>query len=547
MCLNPIKIKNPKVLISKEGGTKYIIEVPCGQCSECIDNKRREITARCYYECMDTISSGGYVYFDTLTYDNKHLPLLSDIVPSIKRGSRMDTSCYRTDDIRLFLVRLRRKAEYYDKKLKNNFKYFVASEYGSRDEYIDERGRKKVGTERPHYHIICFVKGNGINHFELSNLIDECWGKGRTDGVRYKGKKYVNGHTFQSMDNAELMKNVCKYVSKYVVKDVAYNTKVERRLDALNIDEDEKRRIIKNMLNFTRWSKGFGLYGLEYNRECDLKNGDMRIPHKKKVWDYMPLSGYLDRKLYYICEDGHWSLTDEGKVVKKQRINKAIERVEKKFVDFMCSIGTMKFYDETNKNSLYRKAIKDTIKEYLGERSTWEFAAYLTLMKGRVKSEAAKIANEDGYIYVDEIEKIIECDLMSHKEVEESGYYITNFSHYKYRKLLGSQFVCEDKDIRDIIAEYEEKGVKEDFVQWWNSERDRIKHESELDFDDKRNAYLMLATEMEKRWCINERSHWAFANYDKLERLWYEAMKANAKYKQEAWEAQERLRKKIRR
>ena len=97
-----------------------------------------------------------------------------------------------------------------------------------------------------------------------------------------------------------------------------------------------------------------------------------------------------------------------------------------------------------------------------------------------------------------------------------------------------------------IISEYEKKGIDEDFVTWWNSERDRIKCESELDFEDKRNAYLMLAKKMEAKWCINENSHWAFAYFDKLEKLWNSALKLNAKYKQEAWEAEEKLRKKIR-
>ena len=132
---------------------------------------------RSYYECLDTFENGGYVYFDTLTYDNEHLPKVSDFTNKIKRGSKDDFSCYNTEHIRLFLVRLRRFAEYYNNSLKDNLKYFVTSEYGDRKEYIDERGRKRRGTERPHYHVLFFVKNNAISVYKLSMLIDQAWGK----------------------------------------------------------------------------------------------------------------------------------------------------------------------------------------------------------------------------------------------------------------------------------------------------------------------------------------------------------------------------------
>lgn len=71
MCLNPIKIRNPTQNISRSGGQKLMLEVPCNQCAECQLAKRAEWSFRSYQELQHTFRNGGFVYFDTLTYSPK--------------------------------------------------------------------------------------------------------------------------------------------------------------------------------------------------------------------------------------------------------------------------------------------------------------------------------------------------------------------------------------------------------------------------------------------------------------------------------------------
>lgn len=117
MCLSPIQIYNRSEKISYRGQS-LIYTVPCGKCSECKKSKSSEYSLRSYIEYKDTISKGGYVYFDTLTYSDKYLP--KDY--GIAHFSRKDiTLCLK--ELRVYLTRA-------GFTVKDNIKYFLTSEYG---------------------------------------------------------------------------------------------------------------------------------------------------------------------------------------------------------------------------------------------------------------------------------------------------------------------------------------------------------------------------------------------------------------------------------
>ena len=200
MCLAPIKIKIKSKRISQNHSQKLWIEVPCGHCAECMQLKRDQWYLRNYWHSKECFDKGGYVLFDTLTYDDEHLPHISDFFPEVK-GTNLDYSCFCYDHYKNFMKRLRTnlcrgafEPEYLEmKRLRNERKHysrkskeyadltyeiecldgirktfpvakslnaFCVTEYGDEGYYRDDRGRMRKATFRPHYHLLFYVNTN---------------------------------------------------------------------------------------------------------------------------------------------------------------------------------------------------------------------------------------------------------------------------------------------------------------------------------------------------------------------------------------------------
>lgn len=234
MCLSPIKIRTRARNISLKGGQSMWITVPCGQCAECLQQKRNEWYFRSFYEAQECYNQGGYVYFSTLTYSDKTVPHLSDFFDfeKIARGKgelkylrAHDYMCFNREDLKLFFKRLRRKLDYNGFKSKDCFKYFLTSEYGTSDK----------GTHRPHYHCLFFVKDPSLNPMLFSQYINQCWQKGITDGIDFKPMSYVMNHVYgpKYSTDFEHMQSACRYVSKYITKDSTFSRLARNRVDRL--------------------------------------------------------------------------------------------------------------------------------------------------------------------------------------------------------------------------------------------------------------------------------------------------------------------------
>ena len=187
MCLNPKKIRNPAKRLSMYGGQPLYFNVPCGNCADCKKKKRLEWRFRAYHHINNIINRGGYVYFDTLTYDEDHVPHLSDFisldsfVPSLieqRNGISVgiqDFTCFCHSHWKNFLKNLRRQLDYHYNGCK--FDYFLTSEYGTKEGF----------THRPHYHILFFVHDSSkIHPLDFSKVIKKCWDYGRTDGIDFE-------------------------------------------------------------------------------------------------------------------------------------------------------------------------------------------------------------------------------------------------------------------------------------------------------------------------------------------------------------------------
>lgn len=318
MCLKPIDIINPTKRISRYGGTKLKLSVPCNQCAECLNKKRDEYAFRTYHHCKSTIEKGGYVLFDTLTYADEHLPHISDFVDVNKYGIS-DFSCFNLDHYKLFFKRLRSaiKKEY---GLVSAISYLFASEYGTAEGY----------THRPHYHFLLFVNNPRIHPLWLSRKIAQCWQFGRTDGIVYKPLKYVAEHIygydlgFGKQNSVWILRAVTQYVSKYITKSSEFQSRLNMRIhviqNCVDFNEEEIKIAVKSISQFSRISSGYGIGYLSKMSERDielLKDNSCMLPDKKKVTKILPLPMYYIRKLYYECVDGStgkkvWQLTEKG-------------------------------------------------------------------------------------------------------------------------------------------------------------------------------------------------------------------------------------------
>lgn len=137
-CPTPITIRNPSYGKMKDRiGTMYM-QVSCGKCLICMENKRKEWTTKLMLEHKYSITS----HFITLTYDEEHYV---DEIPKVR-------------DVQLFLKRLRKKIEPF------KIRYYCVSEHG------EQFGRL-------HYHALIFNLPAEFQ-IDIHNLVQEAWGLG---------------------------------------------------------------------------------------------------------------------------------------------------------------------------------------------------------------------------------------------------------------------------------------------------------------------------------------------------------------------------------
>lgn len=561
MCLSPIKLYNPSKYISKFGGQKYVMEVPCGECAECRQARRTEIYYRSFYESEFTWKNGGFVYFDTLTYATEHLPMVSTTLGL--RDGEEDFSCFRRKDIRLFLVRLRRQLAYYGYENSESLHYFVASEYGSDEEYVDDNGNVRKGTNRPHYHILFFVQFP-IDPLVFSELVGKCWQYGHTDGYPYKDALYTMKHVFGPDYNNDqvVMRKVCNYVAKYVLKDNEFSAKLDERMQKVwsricdypidsPIGKREYRNVKRCMAPYTKWSQGFGIYGLQYNSKEDLENGQMKIPCDTpgQPWSWAPLSTYLEHKLYYTTE--YYYDREEGKYVGYQTLNpvgriralkkayQSVERFADKFNEWLQNYDQMFLPDEIPgmDAEACKKANERTVKkalELLGDRSPLDFGVYIQFFKGRVKP--IKWTSLEDFFYSG----------LRHWSTYKPYEVLYNYSHSNYYNYFHDKVICES----ELLAKGEKKRVSKNvyMTEYWINEP-RFGQANYQKYDEwytkTHSDRCWSAEEFGKFCCITDTYMPQFHDFDQLYSLYMSSMYYINERKQKAYDQKEELKKRF--
>lgn len=343
MCYSPVDIVNPSKYVSLRYRDRYVMQVPCGKCAACAAAKSNEWTYRLYHHSLDTFN-GGFVLFDTLTYDNAHLPHISDY---FKVDSAVDFPCFSSRDLRLFVADLRQRCK---RKFKSNFSYFIASEYGTSERHL----------HRPHYHALFFVKGL-INPLEFSRLVADTWKRGRTDGLPWRSPTHVLDNVFDSMTAGAIRS--LKYVCKYIQKSCQFQKQIDARLDFIMNDITERfisqglenwsesshywrvRESISRKINqFHRQSTFLGasvLSEIDLNEVFDT--GALRMPDNDLVVKSIPLPTYFKRKLFYelVEVDGSksWQPTELGLDYLAARLKSQLKDLSLKFQATITQLG----------------------------------------------------------------------------------------------------------------------------------------------------------------------------------------------------------------
>lgn len=374
MCRQPIRITNRNKYLNTKYGQQYFVWVNCGHCDECLREKQNEWTLRTYYQVKDCLDNGEYVYFDTLTYDRKNLPRLNKVTNILE--PTYNFPCFDYRDIRNFYETLR---GYYKGK-DTDIKYFITSEYG------DIRGRN-------HYHIMLFVYDENIDPIKLSINVNKAWGKGRTDGIPWKSKKYVIQHNVIKEMNIDAI----KYIAKYVTKPQKWMQLVNARWARIEHYYREKKkynyltikRRKKEYYRFTqpfhRQSQGYGLKALDYQTNTDIweENRMKYRDNTLKIVKYASLPSYFKRKLFeeQIEVNGKriWQLTEKGIEYKNFREKIIEERIKDRLKDLATQQGTNLSDTEIEELTQYilyirgRTAGKQDYRKHLEETEAYNY------------------------------------------------------------------------------------------------------------------------------------------------------------------------------
>jgi len=162
-----------------DADTTSPLNLPCGKCYGCRNDKAREWAMRCSHEAQLHDENS----FLTLTYEEE---------PKTKSG----VATLDKRDFVLFMKKLR-------KARKQKIKFFQCGEYGS--------------LGRPHHHCLLFGCGfadryywrkEGDHNLYRSEELEKIWGKGHSEigTVTFESAGYVAGYTMKDAENTRQQK-----------------------------------------------------------------------------------------------------------------------------------------------------------------------------------------------------------------------------------------------------------------------------------------------------------------------------------------------------
>lgn len=453
MCLNPIKIESKSKFYTLDKLQGRVLYVPCCECVECLQNKQNELYSRAYFQCLECWSKGGYVYFDTLTYDEQSISRLGDFFNDLGisdldiHGSILNKTCFNLEDIRGFLVNLRRQLDYHKSGI--NFKHFIVPEYGDTEPYVNNSGKLRIGTGRPHYHVLFYIYDN-IDPIEFSEFVAKSWKHGLTDNFGSKQRRYIMNHVFYKKDDIDC-RAVCSYVTGYLVKDISevgllldgfkhifyaisdnyFNIKLRdynfnydltdddigillrggkkkymkclNKITLLSLDceRDKFKRFCDDIRSFlkslriklkhlilptSRYSQGFGLYMADYFGVDTLKENDcIKVPDKGRTWKFLPIPDYIKTKIFKdLCIDEFGQQYFEWNELGQEYLRLHIDSKIEYRVNYIKAILDESYLFRLGFRDSEVKSIIKNFNYFLGTHTIRDYVKYCYFWRGRV-------------------------------------------------------------------------------------------------------------------------------------------------------------------
>lgn len=375
MCYKPLHIVNRSDKLYRNISYPFSLYVPCGKCVECFKQKTNEWQLRIEYEAKETYAHNGTILFDTLTYDDDHLPTIKSIARKehiiLPPFEDFDISCFYYKDFKKFIDRLRTRLRNSELDLTDKLSYYLCSEYGEDERY----------THRPHYHILFFIKKQFSNEQlkQFSHLVNECWYYGITDGIDRKTEyKFLKDNVINSFTSIVKLGN---YLSKYVLKDFNFQEQYSKRKSRLKHLLKDKPQVFSDLNRyiepFHRQSRYFGLYAITPHKGNKNTLSNI-IKYNYIIGDGITISlpTYYKRKLFQI----NYKDTDNKY---KWRYTDTPETKEYLINCFDNKIKHITQQLDNQFNSLTEDE-KQHVNLYLAGRTLQDYAHYIAYYKGRM-------------------------------------------------------------------------------------------------------------------------------------------------------------------
>lgn len=337
MCTKPITIFNRSEYLNSTSPLKFV--VPCGHCPECRKARRMEFQLLNTAEFEDVKKHGGYSLFETLTFDDKHLPRIlgapvfnRDLCKAYLKNMRewFIDSVIRLDG---FKTSTKTRKEYRE-KTKGLFTYLLVSELGT-------------DTHRPHHHVIFNVKDPRVTWQMLKDASKRLWSYGFVDNQPQK-------HLVNSSDALGLW----SYMTKYVLKDLSRESRerydnicnlvyaATRNIKSPEFQETLQRRLKSNINPFYMRSQFYGLASLSVDKDEYIKDGFITYKCKDKYYKFSLPSSFVRKYLLEYDSD-------------KKRYNKT-----EHYKDWLFEDKYRKFVHTKINNSMILDSDSDSVTRY---------------------------------------------------------------------------------------------------------------------------------------------------------------------------------------
>lgn len=297
MCYRPLKVRNQSRRFSEHYSPLYH-HVPCGQCESCLKNISDEYFIRSYFEWL-LVSVIGSTFFITLTYDDKHLPILQGV------------QYFDKTHVQSFIKKLRiylKRAGYGD-----DFRYFVVSEYGGK-------------YKRVHFHILLFFPYKIDSSLLIAYLPPHLSEKEKDKLKGFVQRAWIYGFSSYSKKGAEVQTaGALRYCCKYLCK---FNDIRQQKNYSQVIDRKRKP--------FHLQSKGYGLNMLNYLTTKDKLKCRVRIVTDNKKESTFTLPVFIQRYLYYDYdkETNLYTINLLGIYVKTEHLQKKVDEISEQISNF---------------------------------------------------------------------------------------------------------------------------------------------------------------------------------------------------------------------